>query len=101
MTYVGVLKRFLPFVAAFAAGVFLASFFVSVTPRPFRNAGEGRHHRGKCSQMRAENERLQAEIEQLKEEMNVPHTHDFAPNAHSHWNVAPAPPAPPAAPATR
>ncbi len=66
----GFLKRFLPFFAAFALGLFVASFFVAVGfPRFERHGrGHGRHHRCKTEteQLRRENFELRRRIEQLK-----------------------------------
>jgi len=72
MLYIGVLKRFVPFVITFAAGLFLASFFVSLAVPSFpRN--ERRHKRGhyQYRQMQVEYENLRLENERLKRELEV------------------------------
>ena len=60
----GLLKRAIPFFATFAFGLFIASFFVSISPR-FE-----RHERGRCHrdmwEMRIENEQLREENQRLR-----------------------------------
>jgi len=56
----GFIKRFLPFVLTFAAGLFIASFFVTVGLPKFGS----RHRESKRHQMH----NLKVEVEQLKKE---------------------------------
>ncbi|HMJ09428.1 MAG TPA: hypothetical protein VK468_10510 [Pyrinomonadaceae bacterium] len=94
----GIVKRFVPFLLTFAAGLFIASFFVSIAMPTFRGKNrENRRfvHRG---EMQFEMDRLRQENEQLKRELEF---HGFGP---AHLNMpevppvdleAPAPPRPP------
>lgn len=65
----GFLKRMLPFFATFAIGVFIASFFVSLSGRGFR--GHGRHH--EIQRLRIENEELRNENMRLVNEIESFH----------------------------
>ncbi len=66
----GFLKRFLPFIAAFAVGVFVASFFVTIGFPRFegRNHRHQRHHR-----MKQENEQLRRENLELRRQLSNLH----------------------------
>lgn len=76
MQYIGVIKRVIPFFLTFAAGLFIASFFVNLTTPSFDGLRKNRSHKwNKCKQIRAEQEelrrenlRLTLEIEALREE---------------------------------
>ncbi len=61
----GIIKRFLPFLATFAVGIFVASFFVSVAPNFGRSEWKSRK-KAECRRLKAENERLRNENERLK-----------------------------------
>ena len=61
MCYIGLFKRIIPFVLTFAAGLFIASFFVSLA-MPGANWRSGRRF-NKQQEMR----RLQAEVDTLRE----------------------------------
>ena len=65
----GLFKRVLPFLATFAFGIFIASFFVNIGGSGFRN-----HERGKCRHevmdLRFENQQQREEIEQLREQLD-------------------------------
>ncbi|MER3430913.1 MAG: hypothetical protein C4325_06350 [Blastocatellia bacterium] len=79
MSYPRVAKRLIPFLLTFAAGLFVASFFVSISPPSFRSffrPSEGceKMHRGKIRNpvnelrdLRDENERLRNELQLLRE----------------------------------
>ncbi len=60
MQYTGFIKRFLPFVATFAAGLFIASFFVTIGLPKFGS----RHRERRHNEVRA----LRVEVEQLRKE---------------------------------
>lgn len=60
MQYTGFIKRFLPFALTFAAGLFIASFFVPIGAPKF-----GSHHR---ERRQNEMRQLRVEVEQLKKE---------------------------------
>ncbi len=61
----GLLKRALPFLATFGLGLFVASFFVNISPR-FEHHERGRCHRDMW-EMRIENEQLREENKRLRE----------------------------------
>jgi len=64
----GFLKRMLPFLATFAVGLFIASFFVTITAPSFRKSGfSKRHHEMK--RLRHDNERLRNENLRLKNQV--------------------------------
>lgn len=60
MQYTGFIKRFLPFAVTFAAGLFIASFFVTIGLPKFGS----RHRERRYNEMR----QLRIEVEQLKKE---------------------------------
>ena len=60
MQFTGFIKRFLPFAVTFAAGLFIASFFVTIGLPKFGS----RHRGGRHNEMR----QLRVEVEQLKKE---------------------------------
>lgn len=62
----GFIQRFLPFVAAFAVGIFVASFFVQISGPRFSGGKKTRVIR----ELRAENERLRLENLRLRNEVN-------------------------------
>lgn len=79
MEFMGVLKRFLPFVFTFAAGLFVASFFVTVaspnfdfdTNRSARVYRECRRVKFEYRDLRSENQRLARENEILRMKLQV------------------------------
>ena len=104
----GMLKRALPFFATFAIGLFVASFFVSITPS-FEGRGYGRRCRD-AKRLRIENEQLRNDKLRLQNELENLRMSDFHPTVEFHdWKgrgpefpvEAPAPPPPPAAPRHR
>ena len=78
MSSLGIIKRIIPFFATLVIGLFIASFFVDLTPRPF--VFEGRRHR--CQdfqnmyfQERDRADRLQRENDLLRQNpINLKHT---------------------------
>ncbi len=64
----GFIKRMLPFFATFAVGLFIASFFVSITAPTFRKNGHGKRHH-EMKRLRYENEQLRNENLRLKNEL--------------------------------
>lgn len=65
------IKRFVPFFLAFAIGLLVASFFVSVSAPRFqfnREGRQGRYYRMKCEneRLRQENQRLQRQLAERK-----------------------------------
>jgi len=101
MLYKGVFKRVLPFAAAFAAGLFIASFFVSIASPSFsfsRKANkcrEMRQLRSELDRVTRENSELRRQVEGLQNsKMTVVGDTDFS----SFELDAPPPPPPPRAP---
>lgn len=96
----------LPFFAAFAVGVFIASFFVSFNGPGFRGRGKRFHE---MKRLRIENEELKNENLRLKNEMESlrwtsPDTGRFANEDWAGPGVelpVPLPPPPPIAPRAR
>ena len=75
MEFIAILKRVGPFVLTFAAGLIIASFFVTVTA-PFSNWGskrsdykfsKSRHMKQKYHELRGEYMRMKLENEQLRD----------------------------------
>lgn len=91
----GLLKRFVPFFLTFAAGLFIASFFVSVAA-PFSGFSRGERRFGYVRVLREENQRLQDRVEELEQQRTTsPCIFDS-----SDFDAPPPPPVPmrPAAP---
>lgn len=63
----GFVKRMLPFLATFAVGIFIASFFVNINAPSFRGGRGKRHHEMK--RLHVENEELRNENLRLKNEL--------------------------------
>ena len=102
MTTKGLFKRLLPFFAAFAVGLFIASFFVNVTG-PFGGFRERRMKRfGEYQRLCIENQQLRDRNAQLEEQVNKlrnsrpDQVEDF--DWHSQRFDVPPPPPPPKAP---
>ena len=69
MFYKGFLKRIIPFFLTFAAGLFIASFFVSIAAPNF-NWRRGRSHRmHECWRVNTENEELRRDSYRMKREL--------------------------------
>ncbi len=101
----GFFKRILPFAATFAVGIFIASFFVSISAPSF-GGGRARRHQ-EMKRIRVENEELKNENLRLRNELesrqwNAPHAMHL-----EEWNSpgvefpVPLPPPPPVAPRAR
>jgi hypothetical protein len=63
------LRRVLPFLATFAVGIFIASFFVNVAPS-FGGA-KWKARKAECKRLKFENEQLRNENFRLKQEMET------------------------------
>ena len=104
MCYIGLIKRFVPFVLTFAAGLFIASFFVSIALpnmdglRQSRRERHSRYHREMNAEIERLNEtirNLQDQNERLRNEQMDSVMSDAVPPVE--WN-APKPPPPPRRP---
>ena len=102
MGNIGFLKRALPFLGTFALGLFVASFFVSISPK-FEHHERGRCHREmwqmslENQELREENQRLRDTIDSMGDTDRTPsnETEDFyIPPSVDEPVLAPAPPAP-------
>lgn len=93
----GLLKRFLPFAATLMLGVFVAGLFGSVFSTGFNRFSRGERCRG----LRAEYEKVKAENERLKSELELrdDSVTYVAPVADPFGVEAPMPPPPPMPPA--
>lgn len=102
MQYTGFIKRFLPFALTFAAGLFIASFFVTIGfPKLGSRHRERRHHemhelRNEVEQLRKEKCDLRRQLEDKKTSQDLENTFD-APSAVE-LSVPPPVPIAPAAP---
>jgi hypothetical protein len=104
MLYKGILKRFFPFLLTFAAGIFLASFFVSVALPTFPRSERSNRGFGEGRRLRFENERLRDENERLTRELefhNLGPAHLNMPDVPPVTLEVPPPPPPPRAPRFR
>jgi len=78
MSFIAILKRVAPFLLTFAAGLFIASFFVTIAAPSFngfkRNPSryrEFKRMKGDIEELRREKCRLKEEIRQLRSERRV------------------------------
>jgi len=103
----GLLKRVLPFFLTFAAGLFVASFFVSVAAPNFSLRGErGRFRFAEMQRLRIENRELreanfrqQRELDQFRRQLNAVDGSDvFTAVPPVDVDSPPQPPPPPRAP---
>lgn len=69
MQFIGIIKRVIPFFLTFAAGLFIASFFVSLSAPSFDGVRKHRSEKYGKKYCRSENERLRAENERLRNEL--------------------------------
>ena len=92
----GFIKRILPFFLTFAVGLFIASFFVTISAPRFRFEGRGwNRHQQYHRQMEFEKQRLQEENYRLKKQLADKDSQEFLPSDLK-YNVPPPPPLPPA-----
>jgi hypothetical protein len=74
MQFIGIIKRVIPFFLTFAAGLFIASFFVSLSAPRFggirknRSERHGKHceFKSELEQLRLENSLLKSELESMR-----------------------------------
>ncbi len=85
MSYLGVLKRVVPFFVTFAAGLFIASFFVSIAAPSFNFQRRGKGCR-EVRQLRYELERVRRENTDLRKQLEEAGRVDWS------LNAVPAPP---------
>jgi hypothetical protein len=64
MCYTGLLKRIIPFALTFAAGLFVASFFVSIAlPEPNWQSRRGFNKRQEFERLQIENQQLRDQLQ--------------------------------------
>ncbi len=92
----GFFKRMLPFIATFAIGLFIASFFVSISAPRF---GSGERHRRyhELKRLRIENEELRNESLRLRNELENRRWTEMSGFEHDKW-IGPGPELPVEAP---
>ena len=103
MSYLAIFKRIIPFFLTFAAGLFIASFFVTIATPNFGSVERGKKWRY-YNEMRRENENLRRENCRLKREKEQ-HRRDAENDDFTKLKLVlpevevdvPAPPAPPRA----
>jgi hypothetical protein len=81
MGNIGFLKRALPFLGTFALGLFVASFFVSISPR-FEHHERGRWHQ-EMWRLNDENQQLREENQRLRETIGSMGGSDATPSGES------------------
>ncbi len=70
MQFIGIIKRVIPFFLTFVAGLFIASFFVSLSAPRFEGFNKNRSHKfGKFNRLKAENEELRRDNLELKRQI--------------------------------
>lgn len=100
MLYLGVLKRVLPFLLTFAAGLFIASFFINISAPSFNFKRSSKKCR-ESRQLRYENERIKRENADLRRQLEqaAGMKTDWTINAGpGHFEADVPPPPPPPAP---
>jgi hypothetical protein len=101
----GFFMRMLPFLATFTLGIFIASFFVSISAPRLGNRAPG-HKYYKMKKLRVENERLRNENLRLRNELESLQNGSNAPvspafhelNVDTYVDSVPPPPPAPVAP---
>lgn len=100
MCCLGIFKRVVPFVLTFAAGLFIASFFVTIAAPNFGMSRrqvrmrEMRQVRMEVEQLRQERNRLKEEIENLRNERRAVWESKFQSTPDMDFAVPPPPIAP-------
>jgi|SRR5688500_2380664 len=101
MLYKGVLKRVLPFFLTFAAGLFIASFFVSIASPSSFNFPRRSHKYREMHRLRMENQDLRRSNSELRRQLEEARRNaEVTPSADFDFYVPPPPP-PPAPRASR
>lgn len=91
MCFKGILKRFLPFLATLAIGLFIASFFVDLTAPRFEMRGRGWRRYQEVQRLRIENQQLRDENRRLTEQLSDARQSKFD---FDSFEVPPPPPPP-------
>lgn len=92
MQFIGIVKRVIPFFLTFAAGLFIASFFVSLSAPSFEGMRKNRSERWGKKYCKSENERLRLENARLKSELELMRQTNLENFDELELNVPPPPP---------
>jgi hypothetical protein len=99
MQFTAILKRVGPFFLTFAAGLFIASFFVSITPNFDLPGGRSSYKHREIRRLRVENEelrrekcRMAKEIEELRRQAELMNTFGNVPPVELDAPIPPPPP---------
>ena len=98
MYYKGLLKRIVPFFLTFAAGLFIASFFVTIATPKFNGFRRGSSKHREIQRLRTENEELKrnaCELRKQNEELRKNELETAVPAVDEFIFEADAPPPPP------
>jgi len=68
MSYLAIFKRIIPFLLTFGAGLFIASFFVTIALPNFNGFRRNRAAKYECNQLRQENQELRRENSRVRQE---------------------------------
>jgi hypothetical protein len=92
MMFLGVLKRVVPFFLTFAAGLFIASFFINIASPSF-NFPRRSHKYREMHRLRDENRELRRANEELQRQLNEARNEvKFTDSDFSHFPPPPPPP---------
>ncbi len=95
MCVVGFIKRIAPFALALALGLFVASFFISISAPSFKRGKFNKHreyHRQQDSelrQLRIEKSRLEEELRQEQIKNQSRYSHDWESNSQLNYTPVP------------
>lgn len=97
MPYIGVLKRVIPFFLTFAAGLFIASFFINITTPSFSFPRKSYKYR-EMHRLRQENHELRRSNNELRRQLDDARRSAQIFTLDGEIPMAPPPPPPPPAP---
>jgi hypothetical protein len=96
----GILKRMVPFLLTLAVGLFIASFFVDLSPAPFRSRDRGMRRFKEYQELKMENMELRERNAQLQSQLEELRKNSTDRRRIEKWTIrevdVPPPPAPPA-----
>lgn len=102
MSYLAIFKRIIPFFLTFAAGLFIASFFIQISAPSFPKGESRRSKRHGYNKLAAENDQLRRENERLRQQNEIlRQVHDNWESSTADFVIPVSPDTPPAPPAPR